>query len=294
MKPKATIVANWRFQLGEGLHWDAERRLLWLVDILGKEIRWYDPASADTGSVTLPETVGWVLSVSGSTKVVVGLQSGIALCEPFERGSPIEWLDRRFPGDAGLRLIDAKIDKFGRIWYGSVSMSNTSEPLASLARYDPGGGTGTVIDDSYVVPNGPAFNRDCTVMLHTDSARRVVYAYGLNAVTGLVQKRSIWRRFLEADGLPDGMTFDADGCVWIAHWGGGRVCRYSPEGDLLLTVDMPTPHVTNVCFAGVNLDRVFVTSARHGRSATGDPAAGALFEILGVDVRGLPPWTLTL
>ncbi len=89
------------------------------------------------------------------------------------------------------------------------------------------------------------------------------------------------------------MCFDAEGCVWIAHWGAAKLCRYDSEGARLLTVDLPAAHVTNVCFGGEHMDRIFVTTASRGLSAeqrAAQPTAGALFEVSGVDVRGVPSW----
>jgi D-xylonolactonase len=127
--------------------------------------------------------------------------------------------------------------------------------------------------------------------LHTDSGRRTIYAFDLDVVAGQLSNRRVWKQFADDDGYPDGMCFDAEGAVWVAHWGGGCISRIAADGRLLRRVHLPTSHITNVCFGGPALDRLFVSSARAGLSddqlAT-QPLAGSLFEVLDPGVTGLP------
>ncbi len=129
-------------------------------------------------------------------------------------------------------------------------------------------------------------------MLHTDSAARTIYAFDLDVAAGTLSNKRVWLRFSEADGHHDGKTFDAQGRVWVAHWGGACVSRFSADGELTHRVTLPTDHVTNVCFAGPGLDRLFVTTARQGLSTeqlARQPAAGHLFEIDPAGSSGLSP-----
>jgi sugar lactone lactonase YvrE len=275
--------------LGEGLHWDERRNLLWFVDIHGPTVYWLDPDSGQTASRSMPEPVGWVLSASNSERVLVGLKSGVGLLNAFDEAEPFEWLDRRFPGDPGQRLNDAKADSLGRLWYGSLSVTDESQPVGRFARYEIGASAPVIVDSGYMVSNGPAFSEDCTLMLHSDSLRRVTYRYAVDVRSGAASERVLWKSFAEDDGYPDGMTFDAEDCVWIAHWGAAKLCRYDSEGNRLLTVEIPTSNVSNVCFGGKDMSRMFVTTASQGLSdaqRASQSAAGALLEVSGVDVRG--------
>jgi xylono-1,5-lactonase len=277
--------------LGEGLHWDVQRNLVWFVDIHGPDLYWFNPETREYGSRSMPEPIGWVLSARNSERVLVGLRSGVALLDAFDKSAQPEWIDRRFPTDTDHRLNDAKADKLGRLWYGSMSASDESKSVGCFARYEVGNGFPVIIDGGYLVTNGPAFNEDCTVMLHNDSGRRLTYRYTVDVQSGVSTERSIWKRFVEDDGFPDGMNFDADGCVWIAHWGAAKLCRYDGEGNRLLTVEIPTSNVTNVCFGGKDMARMFVTTASRGLSSAqraSQSTAGALFEVLGLNVRGGP------
>ena len=136
----------------------------------------------------------------------------------------------------------------------------------------------------YGVANGPTFSPDGSILYHTDSARRVVYAFDLSADGQLTGKRE-FIRFENEWGYPDGMTTDREGGIWIAHWDGGRVSRFRPDGTLERSIHLPASNITSCAFAGVHLDRLFVTSASLYRE--GEAEAGALFEV-HADVCGLP------
>jgi D-xylonolactonase len=291
------VALDLRCALGEGLHWDRRRNLLWFVDIYGPHVFWFNPNTQESGRRVLPESVGWVLSIENSDRVLVGLRSGIALLDAFDESAQIEWLDRRFPSDSDHRLNDAKADRRGRLWYGSVNASDESKAVGCLARHELRGERPVIVDSGYKVTNGPAFVGDCTFMLHSDSLQRITYRYDIDVETGLVANRTIWRRFAEDEGSPDGMIFDADGCVWIAHWGVGKLCRYDIRGNRVLTIQMPVTNVTNVCFGGREMTRMFVTSASLGlddAKKNSEGSAGALFEVSGVGVCGLPSWQLRI
>ena len=290
---QAKVVLATRCDLGEGLHWDVARQLLWFVDIHAPTLNWFDPVTRAAGSRVMPEPIGWVLSVRNSERVLVGLKSGIALLDAFAGGTQLEWLDRSFPGRADLRLNDAKADELGRLWYGSMSASDESQPVGAFARCDIGNGPPVVVDTGYTVTNGPAFDAECTTLLHSDSGKGITYRYSIDERGELPTGRSVWKRFAADDGAPDGMTFDAEGCVWIAHWGAAKLCRYDGEGKRLLTVGVPAANVTNVCFGGRNMDRLFVTTAARGLDnvqRASQPDAGALFEVTGLGVRGAHSW----
>jgi sugar lactone lactonase YvrE len=92
-------------------------------------------------------------------------------------------------------------------------------------------------------------------------------------------------------GFPDGLTVDAEGFVWSAHWEGGCLSRYSPDGVLDSVVELPVPRPTSVAFGGPDLQTLFVTSARVGLNPgrlAAAPLSGGLFTIDGTGCAGLP------
>jgi sugar lactone lactonase YvrE len=90
--------------------------------------------------------------------------------------------------------------------------------------------------------------------------------------------------------MPDGLTVDADGHIWVALWGGSALCRYSPHGVLEEKVWIPVSQVTSCAFGGPDWEELFITSASWGLDADrlrGEPHAGAIFAIRPA-VGGLP------
>lgn len=297
IKPEVILIPGIECELGEGLHWDRQRQLLWLVDVIGQQVISMDPQSQEVTKRQVPEPIGWVISVEDSDLLLVGLKSGIALIHAFDHNIPLTWLDKSFPGNSTLRMNDAKLDRFGLLWCGSMSTLEAPGPVGALARYSISHKSWTLIDRGYVIPNGPAFNCDASLALHNDSAERITYRYLLNAESGEISGRTIWKKYLPEDGLPDGMTFDSEGFVWIAHWGIGEIRRYDPSGEIQLAIPIPTPYVTNVCFGGHDMRRLFVTSAGYSLGkGIGEPDTygGKLFEVKGLEVKGLHPLSARL
>ena len=276
-------------QLLEGLHWHAQRGELWGVDIHGKQLWCWDLQSPTCQSWAMPQRIGWVIPEAGSNRLLLGLQGGFALAH---RDDPtqVQWLQQPFGDSTALRLNDAKADASGAVWAGSLNNDDETQSDGSLFRLGRDG-QARVADIGYTVANGPAISADGTLMLHTDSGRRTIYAFDLDVASGTVANKRSWKVFAPDEGYPDGMCFDAEGGVWVAHWGAGCISRFAPDGDLLRRVDLPVSQVTNVCFAGERLDRLFVSSARVGLSDADlqhQPLAGGLFEISGPGVVGLP------
>lgn len=267
--------------LGEGPVWDALRgELLW-VDIVGRAVNRLALATGATSRMAVDEPIGWVLPRAGAQDYVAGFRSGFHFLD-------LETGERRLIGAPEAarpqnRLNDAKVDPAGRIWAGSKDDSD-QEASGALYRLDPSL-EWALCDDHYGVANGPTFSLDGRTLYHTDSAARQVYAFDL-ADDGELSNRRLWLAFEEEWGYPDGMTTDAEGCVWIAHWGGGRISRFSPEGQYLRSIPLPATNITSCAFAGERLDRLFVTSSN--LDCEGEEHAGALFEV-DAGVTGMPP-----
>lgn len=266
--------------LGEGPLWEPERGRLFWVDILAPALRWLDIDSGACGSRAFDERIGWIIPRAGRTDFVVGLKSGFHLFD-FDADTLIHIGDPE-PDRPHNRLNDAKVDHAGRIWAGSKD-DRDADASGALYRLDPDL-RWSRHDDGYAVTNGPTFSPDGRILLHTDSGARTIYAFDLTKNGSLSAKR-VFVRFEDDWGYPDGMTTDAEGCLWVAHWGGGRISRFDPEGIVMRSIAMPAVNITSLAFAGPDLDRLFVTSSADGR--VDEPEAGALFEV-ETDVRGLP------
>jgi sugar lactone lactonase YvrE len=267
--------------LGEGVTWCARRNTVFWVDIRAPALHGYELSSGKQMRWAMPEAIGWIVERAGRDDFIIGLKSGFATLtlEPFA----ITMIGNPEPDRPHNRLNDAKVDHAGRIWAGSMD-DREQATLGALYRLDPGFAWSRQ-DDNYKVTNGPTFSVDGRTLYHTDSSARTVYAFDLHD-DGTLHKKRVWLRFEDTSGYPDGMTTDAEGGLWIAHWGGGRVSRYRPDGTLHRSIALPASQITNCAFGGDKLNRLFVTSAATGIS--NEPLAGALFEI-DVGFHGLAP-----
>lgn len=265
------IHGEMRDTLGEGPLWSPSRNALLWVDIFGQRVH---ELTLERGSITswsVPERIGWIVEREGGD-FVSGLKTGFVLLEllPFS----IHRIGNPEPDRPHNRMNDAKTDAAGRIWAGS---KDDGDELASgaLYRLDPDF-TWSRQDDGYMVTNGPAFSPDGKTMYRADSPLRTVYAFDISE-QGDASRKRIFLRFEKEWGYPDGMATDEEGGLWIAHWGGGRISRFHPDGSLDRTISMGASNITSIAFARPRLERMFVTSAAHGCES--EPPAGALFEV---------------
>ena len=273
--------------LGEGPVWIAEENALYWVDIKGHRLNRYDMTDGAVRRWVMPAQLCWVIARRHASGFIAGLGKAIGVLHMSE--PPV--FEAKLDVEAGLpgnRLNDAKADDAGNIWLGTM---DDTERRPEGALYALGADFSLRREDSgYVVANGPAFSPDGATLYHTDSAARTVYRFRRRA-DGELAGREVFVRFQPEDGYPDGMTVDAQGGVWVAHWGGGRVTRFLPDGTRERAIELPVSQVTSCAFGGERLDRLFVTSAAIGLSAAAlaaEPLAGALFE-LDPGVVGLLP-----
>lgn len=196
-------------------------------------------------------------------------------------GCPILLADPN-AGRPGLCYNDAKVDRDGCYWVGNYEVTERA-PRAMFYRIDDEGNA-TVGDSGFVVCNGPAFSPSGEILYFSDSAARRILAYDLDRKTGALSAPRVLVQFGETDGMPDGLCVDSAGAIYCAHYGGGRVTRFSPRGEPLAVLPLPVRNVTSCCLGGPALDTLYVTTAEDGGAHRLD---GALFATK-VAVAGLP------
>ena len=258
--------------LGEGPVWVAAEQALYWVDIVGgKLFRW----SEGTGPVQIPidRPLCSIVPRKGGGYLGGAAPGIVAIAADFG----MEQIVDPEPDVPGNRFNDGKVDRAGRFWAGTMD-AREQGASGSLYRLDPDL-TCTPIDSGYTVTNGPAFSIDGRTMYHTDSGRQTVYAFDLEA-QGNASNRRVFAQFGAGDGYPDGMTVDADGCLWIAFWDGWCVRRLSPQGERLTEIPTPVQRPTSCAFGGERLDELYITSARRDLGAAElahQPQAGGVF-----------------
>jgi sugar lactone lactonase YvrE/DNA-binding IclR family transcriptional regulator len=278
-----------RSLLGEGPTWSPRDSALYWVDILTPSVHCYDnQKGVDTEvkvgsmlSLVIPKATGGLLVATPGGLMTLDLESKSLsfFCHP-ESDRP------------GNRYNDGKCDRMGRLWVGTLDMG-TAANRGNLFRVDSDG-TWKKMDSGFTVCNGLGWSPDNTRMYFTDSARRTIYAYDFDLLSGQITNRQPFLILDASDGTPDGMTVDEDGCLWVAIWDAWRISRYSPEGRELLRVKMPVPRPTSCCFGGANLDTLYITSASvrlNEDALAAAPLSGSLFSLQVAGVRGLPETT---
>jgi sugar lactone lactonase YvrE len=275
-------VADVRAVLGEGPVWVEREAALYWVDIKASKIFRVDD-SGDWRERATPLRVGSLVPRE-EHGFIGGTDQGIARIDLGR--DEFEIVARPEAHLPHNRFNDGKVDRTGRFWAGTMDDRETGS-AGTLYRIDPNLDC-TPIDTGYGITNGPAFSPDGRIMYHSDTARQVIYKFNLDEA-GNASGRRVFLQFGQGDGYPDGMTVDAEGCLWIAFWGGWCVRRFSPAGERLETIRMPVSQPSSCAFGGATLDRLYVTSARKGLdegSLEMQPKAGGLF-MLEPGVRGL-------
>lgn len=266
-------VADVGAVLGEGPIWVASDQALYWLDIKGLKIFRLD----DTNRVTewsTPFRIG-SLAPRRSGGFIAGTERGFADIDlDAETFEPFANPENDRPDN---RFNDGKVDREGRFWAGTM---DDTEQRQSGALYRLAHDRSiTRIDDHYSVTNGPAFSASGRLMYHNDSGRQLTYVFDLDAA-GKPTNRRIFAQYGEGQGYPDGMTVDAEDCLWIAFWAGWCVRRFSPAGECIATIELPVEKPTSCAFGGPTLGDLYVTSASIGLSPTElarQPCAGGLF-----------------
>ncbi len=277
-----------RYQLGEGPVWDPARGFVWWVDISAHQVlagRLSDGAIAVEASSCLRQTVGAVAPGEGGEVIVAARHDLLAL-------APGSGATRRLASvldpDGASRLNDGATDPEGRYLVGSLNLESDESRIERLVRWDPRTGVVDTLDDDLTLSNGLAWSPGGTILYSVDTLRRVIFRRDYDAESGACGPRSVLLEL--SDAIPDGLTVDAEGALWLALWGAGEVRRYTPTGSLVGGVRLPVPNTTCPAFVGPDLRTLVVTTATDGltpEQLAEYPESGRLFAV-DVGVQGLP------
>ena len=276
------VVVDCACELGEGPTWDAPRqRLLWL-DVDGLVLHQLDGAGGYTATAIERRVSAIVPDVDGQLVAVAGLS--VTRIDEFGRlGKTIATL----PSDGDGLANDARCDPMGRLWVGTVDRSGEQQAGLFCVAAD---GSVIKVRDRVALSNGIDWSPDGRVCHYVDSLAHRVDTIHLD-VEGLPIRSEA---LVHVDSIPDGLSVDAEGAVWVALWDGGAIHRYTPQGRLDRVVEVPGGFITSCAFGGPELTTLFITTARGGLSEDqlrAQPHAGALFALdVGVAGRGYTPF----
>jgi sugar lactone lactonase YvrE len=282
---RVEVFADLHADVGEAPHWDERTKTLLFVDLTAGTVFRYGQAGAKLGSFSVGQEIGAVVP-RRTAGLVLAVRDGIATVsdsgEGFELTSPVE---RDIPGN---RMNDAKCDPAGRLFAGTTAC-DFSPHSAALYRVEPDWSFEQIVPDA-TQSNGIAWSPDGSRMYFIDSATQGVDVFDFDVGAGSASNRRRLVTIERTDGVPDGMTTDGRGNLWVACFGGAAVRCYSPAGVLLDEVLFPVTQVTSCAFGGSDLADLYVTSAAYRLSAgqlKKEPHAGATF-VCRPGVAGMP------
>jgi sugar lactone lactonase YvrE len=280
------VAARIRADLGEGPCWDIVTDSLLFVDITAGRVHRFLPADESLSTFETGQEVGAAIPRSRGG-LVLAMRDGIAVCT--DDGSQRQVIAPIESENPANRMNDAKCDPRGRLLAGTMAFDFTPG-AATLYQIDLVH-TVTPVITGVTISNGLGWSPDGAAMYYIDSGDNSVDEIDYDPQTGRLGRRRRLISVPAADGMPDGMTVDAEGCLWVALWGGGRVRRYRPDGAVIGEVVLPVSQVTSVAFGGADLTDLYITSAAYKLSPVqlaAEPLAGSVFRA-SPGVAGLPP-----
>lgn len=250
------VVAADNNKCGEAPVWDqACSRMLW-ADIDSSFVFEMDVQSG------VRRIISWGLAVSG---IALNQDRRLVLCgatglhvwrQQGDYRTVVSEHDREI-----LAFNDMLADAKGRVYAGTLYWGGNGMEKAGKLYLIESRGAVRILDDGIQLSNGLGLSPDNRLLYYTDSSVRRIYAYDVDPHTGDVSNRRVFVQVPREEGIPDGLTVDAQGFVWSAQWYGSQVVRYDPDGKVERRIQMPVQQVSSVAFGGPALNDLYVTTA---------------------------------
>jgi sugar lactone lactonase YvrE len=284
-QPAAAVNA----QLGEGPVWDPIAACLFFVDILRGRVHRFDVATSALDSYEVGQPVG-AIALTDRDDLMLAVRDGFARLDlATGRVTHVADVEADRPD---RRMNDGKCDPAGRFWAGTMALDERSH-AGALYRLDADHHVDRMLD-RVTISNGLDWSADGRMMYFIDSPTQCVDCFDFDVARGSLANRRTFVRIPPEHGMPDGLTLDSEGGVWVSLWGGGAVHRYSPRGSLDAIVRVPTSYPTSCVFGGSDFGDLYITSAAIELSEAeraAQPLAGGLFicRLPLAAVTGRPP-----
>ncbi|MFT7722995.1 MAG: SMP-30/gluconolactonase/LRE family protein [Roseateles sp.] len=265
--------------LGEGLLWRDGR--WWWTDIESAALYAWRPGAAEPQCCRLPDRLG-SFAHCRSGRVLLGLAKRLALAV-LGPELALAQLQTLAPVDAAeprTRINDGRTDRRGYFVFGTLNEAGEKRPIGSFYQFSLRHGLRRLALPAVAIANSICFSADGRTMYFCDTLSRRIQQCDYDAESAQVGNVRLFTQMDRDDAWPDGSVIDAEGCLWNAQWGAGRVARYDPDGRLMGAFSAPAAHTTCPALGGEGLDRLMLTSARAelGRDAlAAQPLSGSLF-----------------
>jgi sugar lactone lactonase YvrE len=257
--------------VGEGPFWH-QGRLFW-VDILGSRLHSCDEKGADLHSIDFPSHLG--AAAPWGAGFIAGTKDGLGVM--ISHGA-FKLLPASPPMATGMRFNDGKLDPSGRFWCGSNAYTFTPG-MGSLYRVERNGAIKCLVT-GLILPNGLDWDEDAGLFYFVDTFTQRVDKFDYDAASGDIENRRLAFHIPKEYGIPDGMSLDPQGRLWVACWGGSRVVAFEPKtGRTLCTIRVPT-QLSSSCAVGPDGRSLYITTARSVLSPealANEPLAGSVF-----------------
>jgi len=279
---KLEMIADYNCVTGEGPLWHpGEQRLYW-VDIPTGRMFCYDPASGNHEQFYEGEVVGGFTIQENGALLLFMAKGAVAVWRDGKLSSIIE----EIPDEHESRFNDVIADPAGRVFCGTMP---TKDRLGRLYRLDTDGKL-TKLLDGIGCSNGMGFTPDRKQMYYTDSPKREIYLFDYDVDTGAITNQRVFIQTPGGEGVPDGMTVDAEGYLWSARWDGSCLVRYAPDGTYDRRIHFPAKKVSSITFGGEDYTDIYVTTAGGANKDVEGPGAGALFRF-NLGIQGVPEFS---
>lgn len=260
MRFSSSACCATRTRLGESPLWDSDAGLRWL-DVDGQVLLTLNHDQQTHVTPLSRKLTAIELSTDG--RLVAVATTGFGTLDPMT-GHVDEIV--RVLDDETISMNDAAIDPHGRCWAGSAVRDGSAR--GALFSFD--GSVATTRLDGVGMSNGLDWSIDGDELYHVDTTAGTLTAWEYDRNSGGLRKRRLVRAIPKSVGLPDGLTVDADGNIWLAVWGTGQVWNIDPcTGTTLAVVDVPARNPTSCTFGGPDLSTLYVTTAKDDRGGGG-------------------------
>jgi sugar lactone lactonase YvrE len=269
--------------LGESPLWDERSGQLFWVDSRGPAVKRVTPGAREATVLALPEVIGSI-AFRERGGLLAATRSGIHFLDPAT--GRLEAVARPESGKPDNRFNDGRCDRHGRFWAGTMS-DVRRDPVGSLYRLDPDLSC-SPLRNAVILPNSLAWSPDGRAMYFADTNRHTIWLWDYDPASGAATRERVFAD--TGSGRPDGSCVDAEGCLWNAEYGAGRLVRYTPAGRVDRILEVPVANPTCCCFGGARLDELYITTARQRLTPEQlalQPLAGSVL-VARPGVRGLP------
>ena len=244
--------------LGEGTLWVKSLNSIFFTDIKRKKIFTFNTKTKRKKIIKINKEIGFLSHIKKNI-FILGLKGELRIVN-LKNNKKIKSIFIEIDKPLN-RLNDGKTDPRGRLWFGS--MDNLERNIQNGSLYCLNKNLKLkMVDNKYMITNGPAFINEKN-FYHTDTKKRIIYKIKIDKNLNILEKK-IFKKFVDVEGFPDGMTTDRFKNLWVCHFGGSSISVFNQKGKKIYKIKLPAKNVTNCAFGGANNNDLYITTALKG------------------------------